>query len=152
MKRILLTTIALLFAASPAAADELQFGWRSLVEYDSELTTRGGGQDDFIFTNGPVTRLEGAHRKVNYTFEHFTAYEKYVNLTELDGFRHEVRGTLRYQLSPRVRFDFSNSFQSLPTLRDSARGEQDPAIDEGDTRLNIDTGTILSNVLTASMT
>jgi hypothetical protein len=152
MKRTLAITLALLGAAPAAVAEELQFGWRTLVEYDSEVVSQGGGQDDLIFTNGPVTRLSGEHRRFDYEIEHYSGYEKYVWLDELDEWRHQLSTRARFDLSPRARIEMTNNFQQLPQLRTGTI--DDVAIGEtvGDDPSRFDTGTITTNVFTTSLT
>jgi len=149
MKRVLVVTIVLLLAAPAAVADELQLGWRTLTEYDSEVTSQDGGEDDLIFTNGPVTRVSGERRRFSYEIEHFSGYEKYVWLNELDDWRHELSARLGLELSSRVRLTVSNSFRQFPQLRTFQ--DLDDVIDD-EPNLNLDTGTFTTNVFTTTLT
>jgi len=128
MKHTLALTLALAFAAPSALADQVQFGLRSLNEYDSEVTVFDGGQDDLIFTFGPTTRIEGERRRFNYEIEHYSGYQKYVEFGELDDWRHELRARAQYDISPRAQIQVSNNFQQLPQLR--AGNVEDAVVDD----------------------
>lgn len=152
MKRTLAAITALLLAAPSASADEVQFGLRSLNEYESELTTTAGGEDDWIFTFGPTTRIVGERRRFNYEVEHFSGYQKYVDFGELDDWRHELRARFQYDISPRAQLQVVNSFQQLPQLR--AGNVEDAAVDEEEQvpTLNLQNGTVLTNVFSTTLT
>ena len=153
MKRNLVLTIALLLAAPPAPAEELQLGWRTLLEYDSELLAQNGGQGDLISTFGPVVKLNGEYRRFNYQIENYSAFEKYAKFSQLDDFRTELQARGRYQISPRAFVNVTENFSSLPILRNGAANSVDtlPA-DPSEPTLNLSTGNLLTNTVTASLT
>lgn len=148
--RTLAITIALLCLAPGADAEQVQFGWQTLLEYDSEITS--GGDGDFFVRSGPVTRLEGEHQRLSYDIEHSSGYEKYATYTRLDAWRHDVIASAQYWISPRVRLNLSNTFQLLPQLRNDTVDIADTGgvPDTLDDRLN--TGEVLTNVFTTTMT
>jgi len=153
MSRNLALTIALLFAASPAVAEDLQLGWRTLVEYDSELVAQNGGQGDLISTFGPIVKLKGEHRRLTYQLEQYSGFEKHATFTELDDVRHQFQGRARFQFSPRVWAVVNENFSSVPLLRNGvANSPNAPAIDPSEPSLQLATGTVVSNVVSASLT
>lgn len=150
MKRIALVTIACLAAAAPAAADQAQLGWRTLVDYDSKVTAANGGQDDFIFTFGPEVRIDGERERFEYHLDGFFNYEQYVKQSQLGDWRHDLRTGFSYVLSPRVRLQVNNSFQQLPQIRVGTVDQADVTQTGGTTLL--EAGRVRTNVFTTGLT
>jgi len=152
MKRNLVLTIALLLAAPPAVAEKVQLGWRTVLEYDSELVAQNGGQGDMISTFGPTLQLSGEHRRFTYQLRQNSSFEKHAKFTGLDDFRHEVGGQARFQISPRVSASVTETFSSVPFQRNSVVNSPDgPPIGPSEPSRNLTTGSVLTNVVSGSL-
>jgi len=150
MKRIVLIAIAWLVVAAPAAAEQVQLGWRTVMEYDSEVTSIDGGEDDLIFTFGPLLRIEGDYRRFRYQIEQSSEYEHYIDLGPLSDWRHELRANFVYDISPQVQIQLNNSFQQLPQIRNG--NIDDAAVDAaGASTSFVEAGRVRTNVFTATL-
>jgi hypothetical protein len=155
MKSLVTSLVLLPSLAVPAAAVEVQLGWDSDVEYDSQVLA----DDDVIFRFGPTVEISGERRRFSYEFSQTTQYEKYLDHSGLDDFRLRANGSARYTISPRAVLDVSNRFYQTPLLRSGEQLESPEEIAEAaaqglviDPTFEGDTGRLISNSFSTGLT
>jgi hypothetical protein len=146
--------LLLLLPAAPAAAVEVQLGWKSEMEYDSRVL----GEDDLIFNFGPTTEITREGRRLSYRLYQATTYEKYLDHAGLDDVRLRLSGSANYALTPHVMVDVSNNFSRTPLLRSGERLETEDEIAAAAARGEVldatfegDTGTLISNSFSSGL-
>lgn len=151
MKQLRATTIALVFVALPAVAEEIQFGLTSATEYDTDVTTQL--QDDVIFTFGPQVEITGEHRRFDYVFRHQSEFEAYGQSEAFNDWRHRTLFTGTGRLHPKLSLEITERLSVAPSASsfDEFRAPgSDPLLDPEIEPFRRDD--VLTNVFRVSLT
>lgn len=147
MRKAILTTLLLSFAAGPSAADQVQFGLRTQAEFDIEEEE---GESDTIFQFGPTIRFEGERRRLTYDLQHESYFEKYARNERRNDWEH--RTSFRGTWTPTGRWSatVTDNFSRLSSLRSSERDLSDlDSVLEAE--FDFETEAITTNTFTAQL-
>lgn len=125
MRRLVLSTIALLLVASTARAEEVRLSTLFQTEYEEEVL---GASNDFNFSFEPRIRLAGDHPRLVYEIEHASRYNLHTGASDLDGFRHRTIANGTWQFDKGRSLTVNDQFSVVPRLR--FQDSLDATIDE----------------------
>ena len=122
---LLLTALVLaaLAAAAPLAAEELHFGFDSETAWDNNIFSDEEDEvDDLSLRITPWMELEDRRGSLTWNLTYRPGYEAFLDTEGIDGWDHDVEGTIAWRISPRTTLELSDRFrrtQSIGRFNDS---------------------------------
>jgi hypothetical protein len=104
--------VAALCAPRPAAAEaELRLGVETAVEYDDNVLVRSENVlSDYLGRVGPRLELRDEQGHLHYEVRYFPSYEKFLHLSELDGWNHDAFAKITWRASERTSFSVRDQY------------------------------------------
>jgi hypothetical protein len=152
------SALALALALCPRAAlgdAQLELGVETSLEYDDNVVFLEDKEGDGLWRIGPTLRAYDTRGDLNWELRYRPDYEKFFDLSELDGWNHDAYGSVAWQLSTRTRVSLYDHFidtnRSVRALEEadplSPAGEAAALFDQRGFRQNVVSGEI-SHLLT----
>jgi len=126
--RTLIVLVAFWLLPISAAATDLVLGAEVAVEWDDNVLSRSDDQlEDFAMRYGPRVALEDFEGRLRWNVRYNPDYRDFFDLDELDGWDHNARLVVDYDISPRTTIHFVDQY--LDVAQFSRLTGQDPTLD-----------------------
>lgn len=120
---LLALALAVLAAAAPLAAEELRFGVDSETTFDNNIFSDEEEEvEDLSLRITPWMEVEDRRGSLTWNLTYRPAYEAFLDTEGIDGWDHDVEGTIAWRISPRTTLELSDRFrrsQSVSRFNDS---------------------------------
>lgn len=109
-----LLVLAALAASVGAGAEEVRLGVRSTAEYSNHVV---GDESGLALLFQPETEVLDREGRLQWSLSYDPSYELFPEFSGANGWNHDVRGRLTWDLSRRTRLTLSERFRSLNSER-----------------------------------
>ncbi|MGI9431410.1 MAG: hypothetical protein ACR2PQ_04310, partial [Myxococcota bacterium] len=125
--RTLIVLVVLWLLPIPAAATDLILGAEIAVEWDDNVLSRSDEElDDFNLRYGPRVELEDSEGRFRWSARYNPDYQDFFDLDELDGWDHDARLAVDWDISRRTSVHFSDHYIDVAQF---SRLAGDPTLD-----------------------
>lgn len=111
---VLPAALAALLAAGPGGAEELILGMRTTLDHSDQIV---GDESGFGFRFRPESELRDPDGRLQWSLRYNPSYELFPEFSGANGWNHNVRAELEWDVTKRTRLTLTDRFRSLNSER-----------------------------------